>query len=124
MQDEHADVFDEMVKVYDYFANRSADATPLLDRCIRILQVNAGLGLEKIFLGNTEKQTLNPIWERLNAANLRRKDAEFVRRVFTMSAMAIGSAIADSLTHPERNEENRQELIECLEIIKYGSLAR
>lgn len=116
------DVFRVQLLAYDSFCQRQEkDCSPRLDKFIRILRVNAGLDLEKLTSGLPQKP-LEALLEQVDASKLRRQDPEFARRVFSMATLNLGTAMMDSLTKPERSAEYRQELVERLEIIKYGSL--
>lgn len=116
------DIFRVQLLAYDSFRDRrEKDCTPLLQRFIRLLQVNAGLDLEKLAAGLPQKP-LETFLGQLDTSQLRRQDPEYARRVFSMATLNLGTAMMDSLTKPERSEEYRQELVERLEIIKCGSL--
>lgn len=116
------DIFRVQLLAYDSFIQRrEEDCSPQLDRMIRLLRVNVGLDLEKLTSGLPGKP-LEELLDRLDASRLRRQDPEFARRVFSMATLNLGTAMMDSLTKPERSTEYRQELVERLEIIKYGSL--
>lgn len=116
------DIFRVQLLAYDSFIQRrEEDCSPQLDRMIRLLRVNVGLDLEKLTSGLPGKP-LEELLGRLDASRLRRQDPEFARRVFSMATLNLGTAMMDSLTKPERSAEYRQELVERLEIIKYGSL--
>lgn len=116
------DIFRVQLLAYDSFIQRrEEDCSPQLDRMIRLLRVNVGLDLEKLTSGLPGKP-LEVLLDRLDASRLRRQDPEFARRVFSMATLNLGTAMMDSLTKPERSAEYRQELVERLEIIKYGSL--
>lgn len=116
------DIFRVQLLAYDSFCQRQEkDCSPRLDRFIRILRVNAGLDLEKLTSGLPRKP-LEELLERVDVSRLRRQDPEFARRVFSMATLNLGTAMMDSLTKPERSAEYRRELVERLEIIKYGSL--
>lgn len=116
------DIFRVQLLAYDSFRDRrELDCNPLLERFVRLLQVNAGLDLEKLASGLPCKP-LEALLGQLDTSRLRRQDPEFARRVFSMATLNLGTAMMDSLTKPERNAEYRQELVERLEIIKYGSL--
>jgi AcrR family transcriptional regulator len=110
---------------FDYFSANRQRPTPQLDRCVRVLQINAGIDLEELLAKRLmEEQGMESIWERMDTSGLQCQDRTFVRQVVTMANMMLGSAIMDSLSHPERWDDNRRELAERLEIIKFGSLAR
>ncbi len=116
------DIFRVQLLAYDSFCERRNTAcSPLLNRFIRVLQVNAGIDLEKVASAPPEKP-LEELLDQLDISRLRRQDLEFVRRVFSMATLSLGTAMMDSLTKPERNEEYRRELAERLDIIKRGSL--
>lgn len=118
------DIFRVQLLAYDSFSERrEKDCSPLLERFIRLLQVNVGLDLEKLATGLPQKP-LEALLGQLDTSRLRRQDPEFARRVFSMATLNLGTAMVDSLTKPERSAEYRQELVERLEIIKYGSLRK
>lgn len=116
------DIFRVQLLAYDSFCQRQEkDCSPRLDRFIRILRVNAGLDLEKLTSGLPCKP-LEELLGQVDVSRLRRQDPEFARRVFSMATLNLGTAMMDSLTKPEGSAEYRRELVERLEIIKYGSL--
>lgn len=118
------DIFHVQLLAYDSFCQRrEKDCSPLLERFIRLLQVNVGLDLEKLAAGLPQKP-LEALLGQLDTSRLRRQDPEFARRVFSMATLNLGTAMVDSLTKPERSAEYRRELVERLEIIKYGSLRK
>lgn len=116
------DIFRVQTIAYDHFHDqRERSCSPLLGRFIRLLRINAGLDIEKIMSGLPPKP-LEALLGQLDTSRLRRQDPEFARRVFSMATLTLGAAMMDSLTKPEHSAEYRRELVERLEIIKYGSL--
>lgn len=117
------DPFAVQMMAYDYFIDRRNSPTPMLERCIRLVRLNIGMDMERAMSTQPEgEMVLETLCPKLNCSALRRQDQEFARRTFAMATMLMGSAIMDTLCHPERSEENRRELEARLEIIKYGSL--
>jgi hypothetical protein len=74
--------------------------------------------------GHPGRLLLEQIYDDLDLSLLVRRDPAFVHQVFSLTAMALGSAIMDSLLDPSHTKEYRQELEQRLEIIQHGCLAQ
>lgn len=117
------DLFAVQMAAFDHFVSHRNTPTVMLDRCIHLVRLNAGMDMERAAIGQPEgEKVLEPLYEKLDSSALRQRDRGFVQRTFIMATMLMGSAIMDTLRHPERDAENRRELEARLRIIKYGSL--
>ncbi len=115
------DLFQLQIAAYDRFLQRSS-GDPFLERFIRILRTNPGFDLRKMIAEKPEQVLAEDLDSHLDVSMLRRQDAAFIRHVFSLSVMALCSAVMDSLIRPERSDAYRRELQARLEIIQYGSL--
>lgn len=117
------DLFRTALLAYDgcMARKRSGDSLPW-ERCVSLLQINPGIDLEAMLTGRPEDYMTEAFWEEMDLTVLRRRDRGFVRRVCCLTGMALGGTLMDSLVHPDRAGENREELIETLDIIGRGSL--
>jgi AcrR family transcriptional regulator len=118
----HGDLFKTQLLAFDSFQRRPPECDPYLDRCLRLLRINPGIDLQKMLEGNPGNLLLAGVVEQLDTSALRQQNSEFVRHVFSLTVMALGSAIMDSLMMPERCEEYRRDLESRLEIIQRGCL--
>jgi len=116
------DLFQTQLMAFDSFQQRPPECDPYLDRCLRLLRINPGIDLQKMIEGNPGDLLLADVVEQLDTSALRQQDPEFVRHVFSLTVMALGSAIMDSLMMPERCQEYRRDLESRLEIIQFGCL--
>ena len=124
LQEEQGDFFDVVLRAYDCFIERCSGETPMMDRCIRLLKINPGINPERIIVGKPREKEMEQVWARLETTDLRQKTPAFAQRVFTMAALRLGVAIGGRRPRPEQTAESRAELVERLEIIKCGSLAK
>lgn len=118
------DLFRTQLAAYDHFLEHRPDADPSLNRCFALQRLNPGLDLQKMMDGHPGRLLLEQIYEDLDLSLLNRRDPAFVHQVFCLTAMALGSAIMDSLVDPSRAEACRQELVQRLDIIQHGCLAQ
>lgn len=117
------DPFAVQMMAYDHFISRQSSPTPTLDRCIRLVRLNIGMDMERAISTQPEgERMLESLCPKLDTSVLKQRNPEFALRTFSMATMLMGSAMMDTLCHPERGEENRRELEARLEIIKCGSL--
>ena len=95
---------------------------PILDRCLRLFQVNPGIDLRRLIAGRLDQDPPPELLEKIDVSRLRGQDPAFVRRVVLIILSMLGGALMDSFLCPERSGEYRRELQAQLELIKYGSL--
>lgn len=115
------DLMEIQLQVYDMFLQRDLDPDPL-DRCVRILQMNAGMDIRRIVGIDPRCCLVETLSKSVDPAGFRQTDEAYIRQVFAMSLMALAFAVVDTLMCPENWEKHRAELQLRLEIIKYGSL--
>lgn len=94
----------------------------MLDRCLRILQINPGMDLQKLISGVCQQDFPPELLEKVQASKLNRQDQGYVRRVFLMSMGVLARAVMDALLQPERAGEVRREMEAQMDIIKNGCL--
>lgn len=115
------DIFAMQLRAYDRF-HQWNDGTGLLrERCVRLLHINKGIDWRRLLPGWPPKPN-SDLMGQIDISRFQRREPEFIWRVFSMAALNLGSAVMESLMHPERSEEIRAELAERLAIIKRGSL--
>ena len=124
IQEYRGDLFRTQLAAYDHFLEHRPDADPSLNRCFSLLRLNPGLDLQKMMDGHPGRLLLEQIYDDLDLSLLIRRDPDYVKQVFCLTAMALGSAIMDSLVDPSRIGEFRQELVQRLDIIQHGCLAQ
>lgn len=121
VQKNRGNLFQTQLMAFDRL-HHSMGADSDLDRFFQLLRINPGMDLQKMLEGHPGNILLEQVEARLDTTMLQRQDPAFVRNVFSLSIMALGSAIMDSLMEPARRETCRQELEERLEIIQQGCL--
>lgn len=118
------DLFRSQLAAYDSFLAHWPDADPALNRCFHLLRLNPGMDLQKMMDGHPGRLLLEQVYDDLDLTSLSCRDRSFVRQVFSLTAMALGSAIMDSLMDPSHAPDYRQDLVQRLEIIQHGCLAQ
>ena len=115
-------IFHTALAAFDHVRRRHG--TPRLeplDGVISFLCMNPGLDVQK--LATRDPAWLDPVWERIDAAGLRSGERKYIQAVFHLCLLPLGSAMLDSLAHPDRWEVNRVWLADAIQIIQYGCLA-
>ena len=115
------DIFRTALAAFDHVRRRHG--TPRLeplDGIIAFLRRNPGLDVQKLVAQNPA--WLDPVWERIDATGLRSGEAGYIRTVFHLCLLPLGSAMLDSLAHPDRWEVNRAWLADAVQIVQYGCL--
>ena len=116
-------LFQAQMVCYDQFFRPDYQEKPAVDRFIRILQINPGMDIQKMMPEQPGDELINDVLERLDTRDFLSKDDEYIRNVFMLTLLALGSAIMDSLAHPDLLDQNRRKLSAQLEIIRRGSTA-
>ena len=91
-----------------------------LDGIISFLRKNPGLDVQKLV--TQDAAWLDPVWERIDAAGLRSGETGYIRMVFYLCLLPLGTAMLDSLVHPDRWEVNRLWLAGAVQILQHGCL--
>ena len=116
------DLFNAALLAYDRFLERRERGDdPLTDRVIRVMEINPRIDMEAFLRESPELCFEDNFAEDVNPRLLRRGDRRFLRRVFRLTVLSLGGAILDTLIHPEKKAENREELRETLDIIRRGA---
>lgn len=117
------DIFRTVMAGFDRFLEeRERGAIPLLDRCISVARINPGIDLEGLITRTPEDLVTEEIIDEMDLTALRQRDLKYVNNVCCLAGVCLGSAMMDTLHHPERGAECRRELAEKLEIIQGGCL--
>lgn len=113
-------LFSVPLGAFDWLMNRQGGMDPVLSECIEIMQANPGMDMSWLF---DDRVRLVPteIYEQLDLSNLRKTDQTFVCHVFFLLLMPLAHAIAAMLVEPEQWEQQRDLLIERVEIIQQGA---
>jgi len=115
------DLFAVPLQAFDRFMSRKGSADPVLNRCIRIFQINAGMDFQN-FLPTEVEMLDETALGRMDRSRLRRPDAAYVGAVGSLLVAALAVAIMKTLQDPEEWERQRADLQTRVEIIRYGSL--
>ena len=116
------DLFETHLMIYDRFLVR--ERSPLVDRWVQLLRLNQGMELQKMLPCNREENILDSFWELVDTSRFRQKDREYVKMVFSLTGLSLGSTVVDALKHPEQQDVYRKELEQRLEIIRHGCLTK
>ena len=117
------DIFRVTVSAYDLFLQGyQENSMPMLNRLFQMIKINPGIDLENMFTEPAEEIITETVIKELDLSALRRKDVHFVEQVITLTGMMFGGALMNSLQHPEQATEIRGNLLDCLDIIRRGSV--
>ena len=119
LEENGGDIFQMQLAVYDRIS-QEMDPGQLRDRFIQVLQLNPGMDLKRLIIGDPDIPAA-PLMEKIDLSMLRRKDPAFVRSTVLLTSMVMVPAVMDNLTCPERRAECRREMEEQLEIIRGGA---
>ena len=122
LQEAKGDLFRIHLMVYDRFLVQ--ERSPLLDHWVQLLRLNNGLDFDKMLPGNHEEDFVDSFWTLVDTSNFHQKDREYVKMVFSLTGLSLGSAVMDALKHPEQQSVFRRELEQRLEIIRHGCLTK
>ena len=115
------DIFRTALAAFDHV--RRQYRTPRLKPLggiISFLRRNPGLDVQKLLTRNPA--WLDPVWERIDTGGLRSGETNYIRTVFHLCLLPLGTAMLDALAHPDRWEVNRAWLAEAIQILQYGCL--
>lgn len=122
LEENSGDIFQMQLAAYDRII-QEMDPGQLRDRFIRVLQLNPGMDLKHLIIGDPAVSAA-PLMEKIDLSTLRRTDDSFVRSTLLLSSMVMVPAVMESLARPERRAEHRRLLEEQLEIIRDGACRR
>jgi len=120
LREAEGDLFQIHLMAYDRFLVR--ERSPLVARWTQLLRLNNGMDLDKMLPCSQEGHIVDSFWTLVDTSMFHRKDREYVKTVFSLTGLALGSSVADALLHPEAQDVYRRELEQRLEIIRYGCL--
>lgn len=122
LRDNNGDVFQAQLDFFDHFTSKGPALDPVLTRCMKFVQNNQGIDIQKLLPTRPGQRLLDGLWDVLDLSGLCQPDQEYGRIVFSLLMAALGSAFMDTLLRPEERALHREELAAKLEIIKHGSL--
>ena len=122
LQEAEGDLFRIHLMAYDRFLVQ--ERSPILDRWIRLIQLNQGMEIEKMIPCQREENIVDTSWHLVDTSRFHQKDREYVKMVFSLTGLSLGSAVMDALKHPEQQSVFRRELEQRLEIIRHGCLTK
>ena len=114
-------IFRASLAAFDHVCRRHG--TPRLeplDGIISFLCRNPGLDVQKLV--TQDPMWLDPVWERIDTEGLRSAETDYVRTVFHLCLLPLGTAMLNSLTHPDRWEPGRIWLADAIQILQHGCL--
>ena len=120
LQEAEGDLFQIHLMAYDRFLVQ--ERSPLLDRWLRLVQLNKGMEIEKMIPCNREENIVDTFWTLVDTSKFHQKDKEYVKMVFSLTGLSLGSAVVDALRNPDQQTVYRRELEQRLEIIRHGCL--
>lgn len=120
LEEGKGDLFTVPLGAFDWLIDRQRGMDPVLSECVEIMRANPGMDMSWLF---DDRVALVPteIYEQLDLSNLRKTDQTFVCHVFFLLLMPLAHAIAAMLVEPEQWEQQRDLLIERVEIIQQGA---
>ena len=117
----HGDLFQAQLDCYDRL-QRQEKREPLVESGIQMLRINAGgPEMQNMPLWPPEAAVMEDVRDRMDLGRFIRRDAEFVQQVVTLTLLALGAALTESLGHPECAAEHRRRLAQQMEIIRRGA---
>ena len=121
LQEVEGSLFRAALMSYDRF--QSERETLPFDRFISLMRINPGMDLETLGRGYRpdKEKTLADFLTEIDKTPFRRQDTRFLANVCCMAGMCLFSVLMDSMLNPGREAENRQELLEALDILRRGS---
>ena len=122
LEQKGGDLFQLPTAIFDLIVDQVGKPIPILDRCLRLFQVNPGIDLRRLIAGRLDQDPPPELLEKIDVSRLRGQDPSFVRRVVLIILSMLGGGLMYSFLCPERSGEYRRELQAQLELIKYGSL--
>ena len=120
LREAEGDLFQIHLMAYDRFLVQ--ERSPLLDRWLRLVQLNKGMEIEKMIPCNREENIVDTFWTLVDTSKFHQKDKEYVKMVFSLTGLSLGSAVVDALRNPDQQAVYRRELEQRLEIIRHGCL--
>ena len=121
LRETNGELFPFPVCVFDRFLNQWGDADPILLRCIQIVQLNPGFDFKSLLFQDGWLMT-EPLLELADLTGFRRKDPAFVNHVCVLLLAPLAYAVMETFKTPEQWEQQREILLERIQIIKWGSL--
>ena len=118
----NGDLFQVILMAYDRFTGEDNETTPLLDRSVRLMRLNAGMDMDRLLPVKQEVELIDRCWDRIDTSRFRVCEKDHVQRVFSLMGVVLGSSVMEFLCNPGDQVRCRQELNQKLEIIQYGCL--
>ena len=122
LEENGGDIFQAQLDCFDRLAAGDKILDPVLSRCMKFLENNQGVDIQKLLPTRPGQRLLDGLWDVMDRSGLREQDEEYGRAVFSLLMAALGNALMDTMLRPQDREQCRSDLAAKLEIIKYGSL--
>ena len=122
LESQGGDLFAVPLWAFDQLIQRSESSQrEELNRFVQLLRLNAGMDMQQFLIC---QQDILPgsVLQRLDLKRLRRKDTFFLEQVFMLLMVCTATAIAETLIHPEKQEQQREFLRARVDILAHGSL--
>ncbi|MBR0281652.1 MAG: TetR/AcrR family transcriptional regulator [Oscillibacter sp.] len=121
LREADGNLFRSALMNYDRF--QSERATLPFDRFISLARINPGMDLEALGRGYhpDKSKMIADFLTEIDKSPFRRQDTPFLTNVCCMVGMCLFGLLMDSMLNPGREAENRQELLEALDILRRGS---
>lgn len=122
LRDNGGDIFQAQLDCFDRLAAGDKILDPVLSRCMKFLENNQGVDIQKLLPTRPGQRLLDGLWDVMDRSGLREQDEEYGRAVFSLLMAALGSACMDAMLCPEDRPSCRRELVTKLEIVRHGSM--
>ena len=122
LRDSGGDIFQAHLDLFDHFTSKDPALDPVLTRCMKFIQNNQAIDIQKLLPTRPDQRLLDGLWDVWDLSGLCQTDQEYGRIVFSLLMAALGTSFMDTVLCPEERALHREELEAKLNIIKYGSL--
>ena len=116
------DLFAAQQMTFCRVMDRRAGEDPIIERCVRVLRVNPGMDLRKMADEYQCGALMRQVTEGMDLTGFRSREPAFLRSVFNLTMMAMGTAVMEALLYPQRRGEYEEKLASLLDVIRWGSV--
>ena len=113
------DLFQLPMRIMDWAEGGEGELDPQVRRFARIVGMNQGTDVFQ-FLPRPERLLPEDVMARVNTAQLRRDDPEFLEDIFFFAVSAMGYTLMEILRTPERAAALREQLRQRMELLRLG----
>lgn len=113
------DLFQLPMRIMDWAEGGEGELDPQVRRFARIVGMNQGTDVFQ-FLPRPERLLPEDVMARVNTAQLRRDDPEFLEDIFFFMVSAMGYTLMEILRTPERAAALREQLRQRIELLRLG----